>query len=177
MSKLSSATLALLYAQYAHETSNQLRYIARSSWARFRGLEATADFFAREAKGEHGHAKIVRQFIEDRNEALVPEIAYDEPADFSYFDELFTTALVVEQTTTEMLNNIYVCALKEGDIQTVAWVQALIAEQTEEENLYQTIIDHIVQRGGGVAQDEALDAFRKDLSAVHDIDAWIGEQK
>ncbi len=177
MSSVPETVLSLLQAQWKHETANSMRYTARASWARFRGLEGTGDFFEQEAAGEQGHAKLVREFIEARNEALAPEgFAFDEPSAFGSFDALFTSALEVERTTTDMLNAIYAEAVRVADFQTSIWVQQLISEQTEEENLYQTIIDRMVQRGGGSGQDEALTAFRKDGAAIHDLDVWIAER-
>lgn len=176
---ISENILSLLQAQFQHETANYLRYTARASWARYKGFEATADFFTREAKGEHGHAKIVREYIEARNEAVKPEgLVFNNSSDFKFFDELFTTALLVEQDTTEKLNYIYAEAQKIGDYMTVVWVQKLIAEQIEEENLYTTIIDRMAQRGGYgyVGPDsEGFELFRKDPSAAHDIDMFLGE--
>lgn len=164
MGKLSAATLALLQDQYRHEASNHLRYESRSSWARFRGLEATADFFHREAKGEAHHARKVQKWIEDRNEELIPEpFEYTDSSQFADFASLFVTAMQVELTTTEKLQAIYKAALNEGDIQLCTQVSELIIEQIEEENTYQTIIDRIVARG-------------TDPGAIHDIDVWIGER-
>lgn len=164
MGKLSAAALSLLTDQFKHELSNSLRYLARSSWARFRGFEATADFFYREAQGEREHADKVRKWIEDRNEALVVEpYNYADASQFDSFDALFLTAIEVERDTTARLEKIYASALAEGDFLLLAPVSELLVEQIEEENLYQTIIDRIVARG-------------TDLAAAHDIDVWIGEQ-
>jgi len=163
MGNLSAAALALLQEQYRHETSNSLRYFARSSWARFRGFEATADFFSREAEGERKHALIVQKWIEDRNETLIPEpYSYSDSSSFVSFNDLFSSALEVERLTTAMLNAIYGQALSDGDYQLVTQVSELVIEQIEEENLYQTILDRIQARGN-------------DTSAAHDIDAWIDE--
>lgn len=163
MGNLSAVALGLLQTQFRHELSNNLRYLARSSWARFRGLEATADFFNKEAEGEMRHALLVRKWIEDRNETLVPEpFEFEDPSTFATFNSLFSTALEVERETTRMLNAIYAAALAEGDFQLVTQVSELCAEQIEEENLYQTILDRIAARGA-------------DNASAHDIDVWIGE--
>jgi ferritin len=178
MGVISSNILSLLQAQYKHEISNYFRYTARASWARFRGFENTGDYFEKEAEGEKGHAEIVRKYIEDRNEAIDPAgLVYNDSSLFAYFDELFTSALQVERDTTDKLQTIYKSAFDAGDYMTVEWVMALIKEQVEEENTYQSIIDRIVQRGGGDAQDKAIETFRKDISAAHDIDSFIGERE
>ena len=177
MGIISSNILSLLQAQYKHEMSNHFRYLARSSWARFRGLENTGDFFEKEAEGEKGHADIVRKYIEDRNEALDPAgLNFAESSLFTTFDELFTSAQMVERDTTESLQVIYAESFKAGDYMTCEWVMGLIKEQVSEEDEYQTIIDRIVQRGGGIGQEESIKAFRKDISAVHDIDLFLGER-
>jgi len=163
MGILSATLLSLLQDQYRHETSNSLRYVARSSWARFRGLEATADFFEHEAKDERKHAEIVRKIIEARNAELYPApYSFDESNDWAAFGDLFTTAQAIERDTTDRLNAIYGQALGESDFMLVIAISELVAIQIEEENAYQTILDRIDARGD-------------DKASTHDIDVWIGE--
>lgn len=163
MSILSAVLLVSLNEQFRHETSNYLRYSARSSWARMRGLEATANFFHKEAEGEHGHAEIVRGWIEDRNQPLTIEpYQFTESSNFPSFSALFETALQVEYDTTARLQNLFKQAFDEGDFLLTTAVQALLSEQIEEESLYRTILDRIAARGD-------------DDAAIHDIDVWIGE--
>lgn len=163
MGNMSAAALGQLTEQFKHELSNSLRYLARSSWARYRGLEATADFFNREADGERKHAEAIRDHIEARGERLViPPYTFDESADFASFEELFRAALVIEQDTTARLSSIYRSALEEGDAMLLIPIWKLIEEQIEEEDLYLTILDRIKTRGN-------------DAASAHDIDLWIGE--
>jgi ferritin len=155
-----SNILELLQNQYRHETSNSLRYYARASWARFQGFEGAASFFDSQAGGERSHADKVRKFIEDRNEALEPaSYNFNEPSNFNNFDELFISALQIEKDTTELLQNIYLESIRLGDIMTAIWVQDLITEQVEEENVSQTILDRIASRGKDVASDTDNDIF------------------
>lgn len=150
----------MLQEQFRHETSNALRYASRSSWARFRGLEATADFFNQESEGEQAHAQKVKGWIEDRNCALVPApYSFDEPSSFLDFPSLFVSAQIIERETTDRLNAIYAMALTERDFMLVTAVSELVKEQIEEENLYQTIIDRI-----------------RIEPSVHLVDVWIGER-
>jgi ferritin len=173
MGQITSKVLTLLRNQYSHEMKNHVRYLVRASWARYRGLENTAVFFEKEAEGEKGHADAVRKYIEDRNETIdSADIVASET--FNLYPELFLTALEVERETTDLLNAIFLTALQESDFQTLVWVQGLVSEQTEEENLYQTILDRISSRGGNGSQDTNIIAFSSDPAAVHDIDTWIG---
>lgn len=164
MGIISSNILELLQEQYRHEMRNHFRYLARSSWARYRGFEGAGDFFEQEAEGEKGHADKVRKYIEDRNEAvIIVPFDYSDSSNFADFADLFTTALEVERDTTERLSVIYAEAIKAMDYMTSSWVQSLIIENIEEENLYTTIIDRITARG-------------VDTAANHDIDVWLAER-
>lgn len=164
MSMIPSNILDLLQEQYKHETKNYLRYLVRASWARYRGLEGAGDFFEKEADGEKAHAEQVRKYIEDRNEALNPiGLVYDEPANFGKFIDIFQTALAIERETTERLSTIHAEAMKAMDLITAIWVQPLIYEQIEEENLYTTALDRFGIRGVDIASD-------------HDIDCWIASR-
>ena len=161
---MSAGALSMLQEQFKHELSNSLRYLARSSWARYRGFEASADFFYKEAKGEQEHADKIRKIIEDRNDALIPEpYNYVDGSAFSDLPELFKTALAVERDTTTRLNAIYAHALAEGDFLLLQPISEMLVEQIEEENQYVTIVDRFTSRG-------------EDAASNHDMDVWIGEQ-
>jgi len=177
MGILSNQILELLKQQYVHELTNYKRYIQFSSWCRFRGFENTGNFFASQAKDEISHAEKVQKYIEDRNEQLY---ILDTPVTYAkidFFDELFTNALEVERSTTETLERIYAESLSLSDYMTIEWIRELLVEQIAEENEFQTIIDRIVQRGGGGKPDDAISLFRKELAGAHDLDVLIGEME
>ena len=176
MATIPSHILDLLQDQFKHETSNHFRYAVRASWAKYRGFDGSGKYFDNESKGELKHAKKVKDYIELRNQELViSPFTYDDPEGFQYLDELYTSALKVEQDTTEKLNFIFTEALAAGDIQTVVWVQELAAYQSIEENEVQSYIDRIVSRGGGGLQVDAIETFREDISAAHDFDTYVAE--
>jgi ferritin len=124
-----------------------------------------------------GSAVIVRDAEAGKGSPASQRMEYRGEFLHAFMDELFVTALDIELITTIMLVNIYSESIRLGDIQAAIWIQDLIAEQTEEENKYQTIIDRIISRGGGAAQVEAIKVFRSDISAAHDIDMFIGASK
>lgn len=161
MSILSQNIHNLLTDQYNHELCNFARYKARQSYADYLGLNGIAQFFGKEAAGEAEHAEKVFQFVSDRNERIYkvsPNASEEIPQGFR---DIFISALEIERQTTTKLNNLATAAMREGDLQTFFWVSDLIKEQTEEENLYQTIIDRI-------------DTFGGDQTTAHLIDTWIG---
>lgn len=160
MSTLSANTLALLVGQYAHEKRNQLIYEAMASTADFQGMTGTAAFFRKEAEGEGGHAKAVFEFINSRNEHAKADMIQTPETPEDFF-ELFDAAMEIEIDTTEKLKSIAKSAMSEGDLQTFYWIADLIKEQTEEENLYRTILDRFASCGS-------------DPAMIHHFDLWIG---
>ncbi len=160
MSQLSSNVLILLTEQYAHEKRNQLIYEQSASIADFLGLTGTSKFFKSQADDEGKHANDVYDFINERNQiATIGQIECPQlPRDFY---QLFTFAMDVETSTTEKLKEIAMAALQEADLQTFYWIANLIKEQTEEENVTQTILDRF--KACGMSQEQ-----------IHHYDLWIG---
>ena len=165
MAALPAEILSLLNEQYKHEMSNYFRYTQRQTWADFRGLNNIAKFFDKEASGEAGHARKVLDYIHSRSESVtIWPYAFDDDGTFNSVTGLFKTALQVEMDTSERIKNIYLIAFDANDLQTCDWLTGgLLAEQTEEEELYVTILDRIGQLDG-------------DPAFVHDLDIWIGEE-
>lgn len=162
MGALSTSLHSALSEQYRHEMRNHFAYLDRASWARYRGYEAIGAFFDKQACDEKNHADSVRAYIEERNEALVIGNVTVLPFEATAPLELFSSSLKLEQETTDTLNRIFSLAFDERDFMTLSWVQALIKEQIEEENTFQTILDRFASRG-------------QDIAANHDMDVWIGE--
>lgn len=158
MAILTARIKQLLEDQYRHEINNSMRYSVRQSWADSVGMNNAARFFEKEAKGERGHAKKVLDYLNSRNVfAQISPLQYGE-SDPENFINLFESALQIERDTTEKLTSLASAAFSEGDLQTFFWVSDLITEQTEEENLYQTILDR-----AKITQNDHL------------LDVWIGE--
>jgi ferritin len=167
MYALSLGMIDLLSKQYQHETCNSLRYYQRAIFAEQLGLNNIASFFKRQASGERDHADRVLQFAIDRN-VIIPISGLTftdadimpgaEPVD------LFRSALIVEENTTAMLENMLGAARDERDYMTEQWLldpAGLIKEQVEEHSLYTSILDRIAQMSGP--------------TVLHDLDVWIGK--
>lgn len=174
---ISSNILAMLTAQYYHEVGNSILYTLLQSWADMRGLDGTAGFFASQAKGERGHAKMVLNYIHDRNEQLGLAPIPDVGALPDTFVGQFDAALARELLTTEMIKAIREQAYIEGDMMTCSWLDqpgGLVLEQVEEESTIQTILDRIIARSGNIPLD-AADVTPAELpgNVIHDIDVWL----
>lgn len=159
MSQLSMQIYQKLQEQYAHEKRNQIIYDVMASTMDFQGYTGASSFLSKQASGEADHAKAVYDYIVSRNEPVgiqgieVPEIN-------SEFYELFEQVKVVELLTTDKLKAIASLAFAEGDYQTFYWIADLIKEQTEEENIIQTILDRFGSCG-------------KTAEMTHHYDLWI----
>lgn len=165
MAQLSEGMLSALNSLFRHELANQLHYTQFRAWASFRGLNGAEKWFTSQAAGEAGHAEKVLAYLIGRNEAPEPApFAFDAPLGDIAFSDIFAAVLELERGTTAAWSACYAAAMAEGDYMTAQWIMAtggIMAEQTEEENVAQTIVDRIAQRGS-------------DTAAVHDIDVWLG---
>ncbi len=158
---LSQTLLQKLNNQYAHEKTNQLIYESMASAMDFQGFTGASKFLSKQAEGEAGHAKAVYDYIVSRNDIAhiggleLPEIQNE-------FYACFEQVMQVEIGTTESLKEIASIAFTEGDYQTFYWIADLIKEQTEEENISQTILDRLGSCG-------------KTKEMTHHYDLWIAE--
>ena len=174
---LSANMLALLSAQYGHETANSLFYHALQSWAEMRGLDGTAAFMAKQAAGERSHADAVLGYIHDRNEQLALGPLVVPAASPAHFRDVFDLAQARERETTAMILAIKAQAEAEGDAATCAWLMqpgGLVLEQVEEERVIQSVIDRLNARDGMVAlSGEVVPMAANPGEVVHDIDVWL----
>lgn len=165
MAQLSQGMLSTLNSLYRHELTNYLLYSQFRAWASFRGLNGAEKWLKNQADGEAAHAEKVFSYVLERNEAPEPApFAFDTTLGDIAFADIFAAVLELERGTTAAWSAAYASAMAEGDYLTAQWIMetgGIMAEQREEENVAQTIVDRIAQRG-------------QDTAAVHDIDLWLG---
>lgn len=179
MAGLSVSVLDALRTQYIHEKHNSHKYMTRACWANYHGLLNIEKFFKNQACDENGHADKIYTYITERGEMIdhampgVDEILPDN------LMGIFSTAFEVELDTTERLKAIYRLAHDEEDYLTAGWMlSGLIAEQVEEEDTFQTIIDRINARLNNTPASDfsgGASMASEPGAALHDIDVWIGE--
>lgn len=161
---LSNTLLSMLSEQFRIESSNYLRYTQRRAWCDFHGLTGLETFFTQEAADETGHAQLVIEYIMDRSGLIkIEPYEYNGPGEFAKTIDLFTTALEVEQMTTQSLTNIYQQATREADVMTINFMQKMIDKQIEEEKTYQTILDRYTM-------------YPESPSRDHDFDKWVKKE-
>ena len=89
-------------------------------------------------------------------EAIIPAI--EKPQDkFDSLESTFQTGLKSEQNVTKLINNLVDMAEKEKDRATYSFLLWFVSEQTEEETLFQTIL-------------QKFEILGRDKLAVYQID-------
>ena len=173
--RLSEQIRMLLEAQYKNENRNAFVYDQIANFCEFRGFNNTAKFFSDEADGERGHAKHIKDYINDKSDIInilpasydvaqfldVQRISVNQDDDTS-FENYFKTALALEELTTQELTNIYISAIAENDVMSAEIMLHMVADQKGEELHHQSIIDR-------------FSIYPASPSRNHDIDIWIGE--
>ena len=157
--------LETLNSLYRHELTNHLIYSQFRAWASFRGLNGSEKWLKGQADGEAVHAEKVFAYILERNETTEPApFLFPGPLADASFPAIFGAILELERGTTAAWSAAYAQAMSEADYMTAQWIMetgGIMAEQREEENIAQTIVDRIAIRG-------------QDAAAIHDLDVWIG---
>lgn len=116
-------------------------YLQMSSWAASNGLEGCAAFLKGHAAEEMQHMqKLFDYVLETGGYPQLGQI--DAPkTDYQDIREIFTITYKHEQKITEEINTLVATAFENKDFSTFNFLQWYVAEQHEEENLFQTILD------------------------------------
>jgi ferritin len=126
-------------------------YLNMGLWADQAGYGGTAQYFYDQAEEERGHMKKFIKFIlETGNKPVISDYGEALP-DANSFESLFEIALGHEKAVTESIHSMVELAWENKDYPTFNFLQWFVAEQVEEENQFQTILDKIdiVKKHGG----------------------------
>ena len=153
----------LLNHQIELEFESSQYYLSMASWAEKNGFNGVSKFLYGHAEEERGHMLKLFHFINDRGGyALVPTIDAP-PKVYNGIKEIFDKILQHEQIVTKEINDLVDACLKLKDYSTHNFLQWYVAEQLEEENLAQTLIDKLDligdDRGGLYLFDRDLESF------------------
>lgn len=116
-------------------------YLQMSAWADNNGLEGAAAFLKDHAAEEMQHMqKLFDYVLETGGTPLLGQI--DAPkSDYKSLREIFEITLAHEKEITKAINGLVETAFDNKDFSTFNFLQWYVAEQHEEENLFQGIID------------------------------------
>lgn len=131
---------AALNKQITTELSAAYGYLAMAAWCDMENLGGFAKWFKVQHHEEFEHAMKFYEHVLDRGGKVefgkldAPPAKYDSPKD------VMKRALVMEQTNTKCITDLYELALKEGDVMAQPMLMWFINEQIEEEKSVSDII-------------------------------------
>ncbi len=140
---LSNSMLDRLNTQINLEFYSSNIYLQMSAWADHNGLEGTAAFLKEHAAEEMQHMQKLFDYVLETGGMPVLG-AIDKPqTKFNSLREVFEITLAHEKEITKAINDLVALAFETKDFSTFNFLQWYVAEQHEEENLFQTVLDKI----------------------------------
>lgn len=138
--KLSQNLNDALNQQILVELGNQNKYMQIQSYFEDLQLKKLAEYFKKQADGEHDHANLFMGYINDRNGGKVTVGEVDEPKkDFIDVSNVADFYVLTEQQTTDSIESLYDLALEEKSYIDLDFLQTMLKEQVEEEDSSQKL--------------------------------------
>lgn len=162
MALISDKMIGLLQMRIQHEEANSKAYTAMSNWLALNGFIGSAKLWKTYADDELIHKSWVVEFLSNLN-ILPIEPSQDQPqTEFKGLPQIVALSYQREINTTTEVKSLAEAALKEGDFMTFNLAQKYVAEQVEELDKIQTILD-------------MLESFVTDKIALRLLDKRLGE--
>jgi ferritin len=134
--------------QVTMELSSANAYLQMAAHFSDRNLVGMSNWMRRQAEEERAHADRFIDFVLDRgNHVTIGDVPAPR-AEFEGPEQAFEASLAQEQAVTEAIHEVYRLANESGDLASLPFLQAFIAEQNEEESMVETILDRIRLAGG-----------------------------
>ena len=163
--KLTKKTEKLLNDQVNMELGAAYQYQAMAAHFETLGLEGFAKWMDNQAKEEIEHSRKFYDYLLSRNGKIELEAVGKPKGSFQTVKEVFEDSLKHEQSVTKSIEAIYENVRKEKDYGAEVFLNWFVAEQEEEEETVQKIIDKI-----------ALLNVDKDSVALYMLDKEMGER-
>lgn len=163
--KLTKKTEKMLNAQVNMELGAAYQYQAMAAHFETLGLEGFAKWMDNQAKEEIEHSRKFYDYLLSRNGKIELEAVGKPKGSFKTVKEVFEDSLKHEQSVTKSIEAIYENVRKEKDYGAEVFLNWFVAEQEEEEETVQKIIDKI-----------ALLNVDKDSVALYMLDKEMGER-
>lgn len=140
---LSEKMIDKLNKQIALEMYSSHIYLQAGSWAIYRGYPGCASFLAGHADEEMAHGRRLLTYLHETGAKAVLTGIDAPPESFESLPQLFKTIYDHECLVTTKINELVHLATAEPDYSTLNFLQWYVAEQHEEEFLFQGILDLI----------------------------------
>ncbi len=132
-----------LNKQIAKESNASYYYLSMASWCERFGLPGSAKFLYDHSEKERQHMLRLFKYINEAgNCAIVPEVERPQQ-EFKSLSEIFELVYKHEKAVTESINNLVELCLAEKDFSSFHFLQWYVAEQHEEEHLFNSILNKI----------------------------------
>lgn len=150
---LSDTMISRLNEQIHFEFLSSNLYLQMSAWCDKRGYDGCAAFLAAQSEEELGHMRRLFKYVQETGSMPILKAMEAPPTEFESIGKLFKLVAEHEATITREINKLVSLATKEEDFSTLNFLQWYVAEQHEEEYLFQQILDKIEiigEEGSGV---------------------------
>lgn len=138
---LSESMTARLNKQINLEFYSSNLYLQMSAWADNHGLSGSAAFLKSHAAEEMQHMQKLFDYVLETGGLPLLGAIETPKSDYQNIREVFEDTLAHEKEITAAINDLVATAFENKDFSTFNFLQWYVAEQHEEENLFQGIID------------------------------------
>lgn len=132
-----------LNQQISEEAYASHYYLSMASWCDKSGLTGSAKFLYSHSEQERQHMMKLFRYVNDAGGHAVIHEVKAAPAKYKSISDIFSQTAQHEKHVTECINNVVDLCLKEKDYSTFNFLQWYVAEQHEEERLFNSILDLI----------------------------------
>lgn len=122
-------------------------YLSMSCTFASKGYKGIANWFKIQHREEMDHAYMMIDYLTRRGGTVSLESIADVPSEWETPQEAFSETLLHEQKVTSMINALYASAESEHDYATRQMLNWYVAEQVEEEDSVQEIMDSLMRIG------------------------------
>lgn len=147
-----------LNAQINAEFWSAYLYLSMSCRFASNGYKGIANWFKIQHREENDHAYMMIDYLVRRGGKVTLEPIADVPSEWATPHEAFADTLKHEQKVTSMINALYAAAEAEHDYATRQMLNWYVAEQVEEEDSVQEILDSLMRIG-----NDATGLYQLDL--------------
>ena len=118
-------------------------YLSMAAYCHKTGQPGMAKWFEVQFKEEQDHAKILFNYIVQRNGVVSLKPIDAVPTEWKSTLDVFESTLAHEQKVTSLISNLFALTTQENDYATQSMLKWFVDEQVEEEENAQNIIDNL----------------------------------
>ncbi len=132
-----------LNEQINEEMWSAYLYLSMAAYCHHIGQPGMASWFEVQFKEEQDHAKILFNYINQRNGRVELKPVNAVPTEWKDVLDVYEATLKHEQHITSLINKLYALTHEANDFATQSMLKWFVDEQVEEEENAQTIIDNL----------------------------------